>query len=74
MDEYLTTAEIAATLKVHPETVKNWLRSGALKGFVLSDRAGWRIRESDLAAFIREREERGPIVGTTDPPAPPEDQ
>ena len=61
MDEYLTTADVAALLKVHPETVKNWLRSGELSGVVLSDRAGWRVRRGDVDRFLEARRERGPI-------------
>lgn len=62
MDEYLTVAEIAKNLKVNPETVKVWLRTGKLKGFVLSDRAGWRVTESDLVQFVENRRTDGAIV------------
>jgi excisionase family DNA binding protein len=61
MDEYLTATEVAALLKVHPETVKNWLRSGALAGVVLSDRAGWRVRRGDVDRFLDARRKHGPI-------------
>jgi excisionase family DNA binding protein len=61
MDEYLTAGDVATLLKVHPETVKNWLRSGTLAGVILSDRAGWRVRRSDVDRFLDERRAHGPI-------------
>jgi len=30
-DEYLTVAEIAARLKVNPQTVRNWIARGELR-------------------------------------------
>jgi excisionase family DNA binding protein len=62
MDDYLTAAEIAEKLRVNPETVKVWLRTGKLKGFVLSDRAGWRVAQSEVDRFVQERMNDGPIT------------
>ena len=53
--EYLTVADVANRLKVHPATVKRWLRDGKLAGVSLGDRAGWRIAEDDLARFLRQQ-------------------
>ncbi len=50
--EYLTVADVANRLKVHPATVKRWLREGKLGGVLLGDRAGWRVSEEDLAQFL----------------------
>ncbi len=52
-DEFLTTQEVARLLRVTPETVRRLGRSGRLRGFVLSDKSGWRFRRSDVEAFIR---------------------
>jgi excisionase family DNA binding protein len=52
---YLTAAEVAERLKVYPGTVKRWLREGSLAGMQLGDRAGWRVSEEDLEAFIEQR-------------------
>ncbi len=49
---YLTVAEVAERLRVYPGTVKRWLRDGKLVGVQLGDRAGWRITEEDLEAFL----------------------
>ena len=54
MDErWLTVAEICERLRVHEETVRRWLRTGQLPGRAFGGRAGYRVRESDLEAFLR---------------------
>ena len=52
MDEWLTVAEVATDLKVTTETVRRWLREGKLQGAILSDRGGWRVRRSEVDAFM----------------------
>lgn len=48
--------QVADRLKVNPETVRRWLRSGQLRGYLLGgDRAGYRVAADDLDAFIRAR-------------------
>jgi excisionase family DNA binding protein len=51
-DELLTVEQIANRMKVTPETVRRWLRSRKLRGVRLSDKAGWRIRASELERFL----------------------
>lgn len=51
-ETWWTVDEIAARLKVHEQTVRRWLRRGALRGYLLSDQAGWRVRERDLLAYL----------------------
>ncbi|MDP9363134.1 MAG: helix-turn-helix domain-containing protein [Chloroflexota bacterium] len=53
--EYLTVSEVAERLKVTPLTVRRWIKSGELIGVQLGDRAGWRISEEDLEAFLEAR-------------------
>ena len=55
-DELLTTQEVADRLKVHVITVRVWLEARKLRGIKLGGRSGWRVRESDLAVFLAERE------------------
>src|SRR5215207_2305773 len=57
--EYLTVSEVAKRLKVTPLTVRRWLNSGSLAGIQLGDRAGWRITETDLQAFLDARRRGG---------------
>ena len=56
--EYFTVDEVAKRLKVTPLTVRRWLNGGELDGTRLSaGRAGWRISEVDLEAFLARRRE-----------------
>lgn len=53
-EEWLTVEEAAARLKVHPETVRVWLREGTLKGTQpLKRRIGWRIPASEVERVLR---------------------
>lgn len=49
--EYLTVGEVAELLQVHPDSVRRWLRSGQLRGHLISRRAGYRIRPEDVRRF-----------------------
>lgn len=52
-DRLLTVAEVAERLRLKPETVRRWLRSGRLRGISLgSDHAGWRVRESEIERLL----------------------
>ncbi len=52
---YYTPEQVAERLSVHPNTVRLWLRQGRMSGV----RAGrlWRVRESDLQAFLAQEPE-----------------
>ena len=52
--EYLTVAEAAAILKVAQNTVRNWLKSGKLKGIKIERL--WRIRAADLDEIMTKGE------------------
>jgi excisionase family DNA binding protein len=53
MENLLSINETAQKLRAHPETVRQWLREGQIAGVKLG--RSWRVRESDLAAFIAPR-------------------
>ncbi|MBA2363011.1 MAG: helix-turn-helix domain-containing protein [Chloroflexia bacterium] len=53
--EYYTVKDVAATLKVHPQTVKDWLRAGELEGANFGGRTGWRVTDAQLRAFVERR-------------------
>ena len=48
-----STAQVAEILQVKDYTVRNWLRSGQLKGININGR--WRIKESTLQEFMSEK-------------------
>ena len=53
MDErWYTVEQIATTLQVHEQTVRRWLRTHALTGRYFGGKTGWRVRQSDLDAFL----------------------
>lgn len=55
-EKLYTVKEIAERLQVHPETVRQWIRSGELRGFALGGtKSGLRVVASDLNAFIEDR-------------------
>lgn len=51
-----TVDEVAKRLAVHPDTVRNWIKSGELIAIDLGGRAGYRISQSELEAFLRRRQ------------------
>jgi excisionase family DNA binding protein len=53
-DRYQTVQELAERLGVSEATVRQWIRGGALRAIDIGK--GWRIAETDLAAFLKARE------------------
>lgn len=49
-DEFLTVAEIAQTLKLNQQTVRNWIDKGTLPAFRIGRRV--RIARSDFERFV----------------------
>jgi excisionase family DNA binding protein len=56
-EKVYTPEEAAEVLKVSPETVRIWLRTGKLGGVKMGRRL-WRVRESDLEAFLKGNQEK----------------
>jgi excisionase family DNA binding protein len=53
-EQLLTVDQVARQLQVHRATVRRWIKAGKLHGISLgSDRAGWRIRRSEVQALIQ---------------------
>jgi excisionase family DNA binding protein len=57
-DRMLSVEEVAERMGVVPETVRRLLRDKQLAGWRLGRKAGWRIKERDLDAFITSRMNR----------------
>jgi excisionase family DNA binding protein len=51
----LTVADVAARLRVSQETVREWLRTGALQGYNLGGQAGWRVPEGAINQLLAAR-------------------
>ncbi len=58
-ERWFTVEEIATLLRVHVNTIRMWLRSGALEGRNFSGRTGWRVRETALKAFLERKDRPG---------------
>jgi len=56
MEEYLTTEEIASSLKVNIVTVRRWIKSGRLPATFLAKE--YRVKKSDFERFINEGHKR----------------
>lgn len=52
LSELMTVEEVADALKVHPESVRRWLREGRLDGYRISRRGGWRIRPDSVQQLL----------------------
>ena len=52
-DRVLTVAEVAERLRVHPQTVRLWLKEGKLKGRLIGGtKTGYRIPESEVERIL----------------------
>ena len=66
-DELLTVQEVATRLKLNPETVRRWLRSGRLSGTRFGGSGGYRVSVSEVQKLLAGS-------GPTLPPEPREPQ
>lgn len=53
VEQQLTVEEVAEELRVHPETVRQWIRRGELDAFDTG--RGYRISRTDLDDFVQRR-------------------
>jgi excisionase family DNA binding protein len=54
IEELLTTEEAIKILKIHPKTIRLWLREGKIKGVKIGKE--WRIAKSSLLEFIQQKD------------------
>jgi len=52
-DKLLTPADAARLLQVSPDTVRNWLRKGVIKGTKVGSGRLWRISETTIDEFVK---------------------
>ena len=53
-DRYQTVQDVADRLDVAEATVRQWIKTGALRAIDIGK--GWRISDTDLALFLKSRE------------------
>ncbi|MCX7302155.1 MAG: helix-turn-helix domain-containing protein [Rhodobacterales bacterium] len=53
-DRYQTVQDVADRLDVAEATVRQWIKTGALRAIDIGK--GWRISDTDLALFLKTRE------------------
>lgn len=54
MDEerWYEVKDIVEMLNVHEQTVRRWIRQGDLEAVMLGRKGGYRVKASDLEAFL----------------------
>ena len=52
LPEYLTLMEVSKLLKVHPNTLRNWDKSGQLKAVRIGARKLRRYKKEDVLKFL----------------------
>lgn len=55
-DSLLTIPEVADELGYHRQSIYRWIRAGDLPASRLTPSSHWRVKRSDLDAFIRSAE------------------
>jgi len=58
-ERWIDVQEVVHRLNVHEQTVRRWIKRGELPAIIFGRRSGYRIRESDLDAFIAAQFEKG---------------
>lgn len=53
-DRYQSVQDLAERLVVAEATVRQWIKSGALRAIDIGK--GWRVSDTDLAEFLKARE------------------
>ena len=54
-DKLYTLEEVAEYLRVHPQSVRRWLRAGDLAGAAIGRGGSYRIKGADVQAFLDAR-------------------
>jgi excisionase family DNA binding protein len=51
-ERWFTVRQIAGLLQADEQTIRRWLNAGRITGRNFGGKVGWRVRESDLNAFL----------------------
>jgi excisionase family DNA binding protein len=58
-ERWLDVREIVALLSVHEQTVRRWIKQGDLPAIMFGRKGGYRVKASDLDAFLQLQAEKG---------------
>ena len=58
-EQWLEVKDIVEKLNIHEQTVRRWIRDGELPALMFSRRSGYRVRASDLTAFLEAQMDKG---------------
>jgi excisionase family DNA binding protein len=55
LPEYLTLKQVSELLKVHPNTLRNWDKSGTLKAVRIGERKLRRYKIAEIKKFMEQK-------------------
>ena len=58
-ERWYDVKDIVGMLRVHEQTVRRWIKSGELPALLFGRRGGYRIKASDLNAFLTAQADKG---------------
>ncbi len=58
-ERWYDVKEVVDMLKVHEQTVRRWIKQGDLPAVLFGRRGGYRIKASDLDAFLNTQVTKG---------------
>jgi excisionase family DNA binding protein len=57
LPDYLTLAQVAELLQVHPNTLRNWDKNGTLKAIRIGVRKVRRYKKTDIFKLLEHKDE-----------------
>ena len=58
-ERWYEVKDIVGLLHVHEQTVRRWIKQGDLPAVLFGRRGGYRVKASDLDAFLTAQAEKG---------------
>jgi excisionase family DNA binding protein len=58
-EQWYDVKQIVAKLQVHEQTVRKWIKDGELPAIMFGRKGGYRVKASDLDAFLEAQAQKG---------------
>jgi excisionase family DNA binding protein len=58
-EKWYDVKQIVDLLQVHEQTVRRWIKQGDLPAILFGRKGGYRVKASDLQAFLDAQSEKG---------------